>query len=81
MASLTQQQANGLPLDLVSLFHDGRTLDHYEARRLIANSNRPVYEATLNGRKVALKEYAVRADELKVLGYLLRTYLLVSLTA
>ena len=59
-------QANGLPLDLVSLFHDGRTLEHYEDRRLIANSNRPIYEATLNGRKVALKEYAVRTDELKV---------------
>ena len=59
-------QANGLPLDLVSLFHDGRTLEHYEQRRLIANSNRPIYEATLNGRKVALKEYAVGTDELKV---------------
>jgi len=66
MATLTQHQANGLPLDLVSLFHDGRTLDHYEARHLVSNSNRPVYEATLNGRKVALKEYAVRTDELKV---------------
>ena len=65
-ATLTEQQANRLLLDLVSLFHDGRTLDHYEARRLIANSNRPVYKAALNGRKVALKEYAVRADELKV---------------
>jgi len=64
--TLLGTQANGLPLDLVSLFHDGRTLTHYEDCRLVANSNRPIYQAMLNGRKVALKEYAVGTDELKV---------------
>ena len=56
------RQADGLPLDLVSIFHPERSLQHYENLEQLSER---VQRAAIGGHQVVLKEYTVTRSKLE----------------